>query len=394
MTAHAVATRSAVRAGREQLSPTFEQLFPRRLVFGRGTLARIGTLARRFGTRALLVTDRGMMRTGIVDTVAQSLHDAGLETHLFAEVEPNPATTHVEAGLAAGAGRGIEVLVSIGGGSAHDCAKAIALVAANGGRIADYEGIDRSRYVAIPLVAVNTTAGSGADVSRYAVINDPARARKMIIADEHCAPVVAVNDPLTTLGLPPDQTLATGLDALTHAIEAAVSTAASPLTDLFALEAVGLAAEALPRVVRNGGDVAAREAMLLAATLAGLAINGALVGAVHALSHAVGALTDLPHGLCNGLLLPAVVEHNLPAARSRYERVAQAFRPGLAVERLPDALRSFGRSLGLPSGLGAAGVDRARIDDLVDRALADLCLTTNPRPVSRDEAVVLFERSW
>ncbi|HWP62629.1 MAG TPA: iron-containing alcohol dehydrogenase [Candidatus Binatia bacterium] len=380
--------------GAVQSTQTFEQPFPGWLVFGRGTLSRVGSLAARFGRGALVVTDPGLVRAGIVDTVVASLRTAGLATHVFDAVAPNPSVEQVEAGLAAGAGRGIEVIVSVGGGSAHDCAKAIALVAANGGQVGDYVGVDRSSSAAIPVVAVNTTAGSGADVSRYAVITDPERSRKMIIADWRCTPVVAINDPLTTLGLPKEQTAATGLDALTHAIEAYVSTAASALTDLFALRAIELIVHALPRVLRDGTDVVAREQMLLAATFAGLAINGALVGAVHALAHALGALTDLPHGTCNGLLLPAVVEYNLPAARSRYRDVARAFGLGPSPERLPDALRAFGRSVGLPTGLGPAGVDRAIVPDLVERALDDLCLTTNPRPVGRDDAIRIYERSW
>jgi alcohol dehydrogenase len=374
--------------------PVFEHPFPGCVVFGRGTLSKVGSLSARFGRGALVVTDPGLVRAGIVDTVVASLRAAGLATDVFADVAPNPSVEHVEAGLRAGAGRGIGVIVSVGGGSAHDCAKAIALVAANGGQIGDYEGVDRSSHAAIPVVAVNTTAGSGAEVSRYAVITDPERSRKMVISDWHCMPVVAVNDPLTTLGLPKEQTVATGLDALTHAIEAYVSTAASPLTDLFAMRAIELIVHALPRVVRDGRDVASREQMLLASTFAGLAINGALVGAVHALAHALGALTDLPHGTCNGLLLPAVVEHNLPAARSRYRDIAQVFGLGPSPERLPPALRTFGRAVGLPTGLGAAGVDRAIVPDLVERALDDLCLTTNPRPVGRDDAANIYEQSW
>jgi alcohol dehydrogenase len=387
---------AAPRAGGAQGSGgrVFDQHFPQRLVFGRGALDSVGSLAAGLGRSALVVTDRGLLATGLVERVVDSLRRAGLAVHVFADVAPNPTTDQVEAGLAAGAERAIDVVVAVGGGSVHDCAKAIALVATNGGEVADYVGVDRSVHPGIPVLAVNTTAGSGADVSRYAVITDPHRRTKMIIADRHCTPAIALNDPLTTLSLPRDQTVATGLDALTHAIEAVVSTAASPLTDLLALEAISLIAEALPRVVRDGSDAEGREAMLRAATFAGLAINGALVGAVHALAHALGALTDLPHGVCNGLLLPAVVEFNLPAASAGYERVARAFGTGVTAARLAATLRAFTRGLGLPSGLGAAGVAPSLVPQLVDRALADLCLTTNPRPVSREDAAAIYERAW
>jgi alcohol dehydrogenase len=363
-----------------------------RIVFGRGTLEQVGPMARGYGTQALLVTDPGLRRTGLVDQVVVALERAGTGVVVFDGVQPNPTIANVEAGLAAGAGRDIAVIVSVGGGSAHDCAKAISLVAANGGEVRDYEGFDRSPHRAVPLIAVNTTAGSGADVSRYAVITDPDRALKMIIADRHLTPRAAINDPLATVGMPRGVTVATGLDALTHAIEAIVSTSASDVSDLFAIRAVELAARDLPLVARDGADLEARDGMLLAATLAGLAINSASVGAVHALAHQLGARFDLPHGVCNGLLLPVVVEHNVGAAPERYAIVARALGvPGpRAVAR---RLRSLGSRLGLPRGLAALGVDRAALPSLVDGALGDMCMTTNPRPMTGADVLALYERA-
>ena len=366
---------------------------PTRILFGRGALDALGGLARGWGERALVVTDRGMVATGLVGRACELLRSSGVEPVVFDGVAPNPSVEQVEAGLAAGADRGIGVIVSVGGGSAHDCAKVIALVAANGGETRDYEGVDRSPHRALPLIAVNTTAGSGADVSRYAVITDADRAVKMIIADRHLIPRVAVNDPLTTVGLPAGQTLATGIDALTHAIEAVVSTQASPVSDLHALRAIELVARDLPTVVRDGTNLDAREGMLLAALLAGLAINGALVGAVHALSHALGALTDLPHGVCNGLFLPAVVAWNLPVARERYGRVAAALDGRRDPGSLPERLRAFGRRVGLPTGLAAAGVSRDRFEAIAERAMADLCMTTNPRPMTQADMIRICEAS-
>jgi alcohol dehydrogenase len=366
---------------------------PTRILFGRGALDGLGGLARGWGERALVVTDRGMVATGLVDRACELLRSSGVEPVVFDGVAPNPSVEQVEAGLAAGAERGIGVIVSIGGGSAHDCAKVVALVAANGGETRDYEGVDRSPHRALPLIAVNTTAGSGADVSRYAVITDPDRSVKMIIADRHSCPPVAINDPLTTIGLTAAQTLATGIDALTHAIEAVVSRQASAISDLHALRAIELVARDLPTAVRDGRNLDAREGMLLAALLAGLAINGALVGAVHALSHALGALTDLPHGVCNGLFLPAVVAWNLPSARERYALVASAFDGRRDPAALPARLRAFGRRVGLPSGLAAAGVSRDMFEAIAERAMADLCMTTNPRPMSQADVVRICEAS-
>jgi alcohol dehydrogenase len=366
--------------------------FPTRVVFGHDALGQVGALARGWSERALVVTDPGMHATGLVDRLGELLRGSGVEPLVFDGVAPNPTVDHVEAGLQAGADRDVGVIVSLGGGSAHDCAKTIALVAANGGRPADYEGTDRSTHRALPLIAVNTTAGSGADVSRYAVITDPARSVKMIIADRHLIPRVALNDPLTTLGLPASQTMATGLDALTHAIEAAVSTQASPISDLYAMRAVALAGRHLPTAVADGRNQDARDGMMLASLLAGLAINSALVGAVHALAHALGALTDLPHGVCNGLFLPAVVEWNLPAAWERYADVGAAFDGRRTPSSLPGRLRAFGRRVGLPASLAGAGVSRDLFADLADRAMNDLCMTTNPRPMTRADVLRICDR--
>ena len=371
-------------------------------LFGRGVLERVGPAARGYGTRALLVTDQGMRSTGIVDQVVASLASAGVESVVFDQVRPNPTIDNVEAGLAAGAEREIAVLVSIGGGSAHDCAKTIALVAANGGEVRDFEGLDRSPHRGLPLIAVNTTAGSGADVSRFAVITDERRRLKMIIADRHLVPRLAINDPLTTIGLPRSVTVASGLDALTHAIEAYVSTSASEISDLLALRAVELAGRHLVRAVQTGSDVEAREGMMLAALLAGLAINSASVGAVHALAHQLGGHYDLAHGVCNALLLPVVVEFNLAGARERYDRVAIALAAALGGGRgtgrgsgsgLAASLRQLNRTVGLPAGLGPLGVQRQDLPALAEGALADMCMATNPRPMTGADVVSLYERA-
>jgi alcohol dehydrogenase len=375
---------------RPQLDP-IELHLPPIVQFGRGAAGSVGTTARGYGGRALLVTDRGLAASAIVADVQRSLGAAGVECLVFAGVEPNPTISHVEEGLQLGAGRDVSVVVSVGGGSAHDCAKTIALVATNGGEVRDFEGIDRSAHRGLPMIALNTTAGSGADVSRFAVITDPARGLKMIIADRHLMPRVAINDPLLTVGLPPAVTMATGLDALTHAIEAVVSTRASEVTDLCALRAVELVGRYLERAVRDGNDLEAREGMLLAALLAGLAIDSASVGAVHALAHQLGARFDLPHGVCNGVLLPLVVAFNLAAAADGYSRVAERLGAGGGARSLPRALRALGDRVGLPRGLGELGVSRERIAELVPGAMADFCMATNPRPLGEADVARLYQ---
>ena len=390
MTAHAPAI------GRVQ-SPTgrgvAELHLPPIVHFGRGAVAALGPEARGFGERALLVTDRGLAASGIVDQVARVLRDAGVEPLIFDRVEPNPTIAQVEAGLQAGAGKEIRVIVSVGGGSAHDCAKVIALVATNGGDVREFEGLDRSAHRGLPLICVNTTAGSGADVSRYAVITDPRRDLKMIIVDRHLMPRVAINDPLLTVGMPTAVTMASGIDALTHAIEAYVSTLASELSSLYALRAMELVVADLEIAVRDGADLDAREGMMMGSMLAGLAIDSASVGAVHAMAHQLGAVYDLPHGVCNGILLPVVVEFNESSASERYGRIAALFGGASTGRRLPALLRSLGDRVGLPRGLSELGVDRARIPELAARAMTDMCMSTNPRPMTEADVSRLFERA-
>jgi alcohol dehydrogenase len=366
------------------------------VLFGAGALEQVGDLARGFGSKALVVTDKGLVQAGIAQAVQRGLGRGGLETILFDGVSPNPSALDVQAGLQSGAGQGIELIVSVGGGSAHDCAKAIALVASNGGQIADYEGFGRSAHAALPVVAVNTTAGSGAEMSRFAVITDPERRLKMIIADSHLTPRAAVNDPETTLSLPPALTAASGLDALTHAVEAYVSTAASPFTDLCALEAVRLVYHNLERAYRQGGELEAREAVMYGSVLAAFAFNSASVGAAHALAHPLGAVYDLPHGVCNGILLPLVTERNLPAAMDRYEEIGRVMGLGrgpLAARSVVRALHELGQRVGLPSGLAKLGVQRERLPEMAARAAQDMCLATNPVAFSQDELVELYSRA-
>ncbi|HYM67413.1 MAG TPA: iron-containing alcohol dehydrogenase, partial [Patescibacteria group bacterium] len=305
----------------------------------------------------------------------------------------NPTVSQVEAALTAGAGHDIDVIVSVGGGSAHDCAKMVSLVAANGGRVGDYEGADRAAGDGIPLVAVNTTAGTGADISRFAVITDTERRVKMVIADRRAMPRVAVNDPLTTAGMPKAVTVASGLDALTHSVEAYVSTLASDLTDVMALRGVELASKHLVRAVDHGQDMDAREGMMLAAVYGGLAINSALVGATHAMAHALGAVLDLPHGVCNGILLPHVCAVNYSSRKERYDRLASIIGGSADGRRLPRMIRALGDRVGLQRHLGDLGVSRSHIPALTERALNDMTMSTNPRPLTAADVSAVFERA-
>jgi len=370
-----------------------ELYLPPLVVFGRGALDQVGPRTRAYGRRALVVTDGGMVASGLVESVTGFLRASGVESIVFSGVQPNPTVSHVEDALSVGAGHDVEVIVSVGGGSAHDCAKMVALVAANGGRVQDYEGADRAAGPSIPMIAVNTTAGTGADISRFAVITDMDRKVKMVIADRRVVPLVAVNDPLTTVGMPKAVTVASGLDALTHLVEAYVSSLASDLTDVLALRGVELVKRYLIPAVQHGQDLDAREGMMLAAIYGGLAINSALVGATHALAHALGAVLDLPHGVCNGILLPYVCTVNYPSRKDRYQRLASIMGGASDGRRLPSLLRGLGDRVGLPRRLRELGVSASHIPALTERALGDMTMTTNPRPLSGADVSAIYERA-
>ncbi|MFI5283273.1 MAG: iron-containing alcohol dehydrogenase [Candidatus Dormibacterales bacterium] len=370
-----------------------ELYLPPLVVFGRGALDQIGPRTSAYGRRALVVTDRGMVAAGLVERVTGILRASRVDSIVFSGVEPNPTVSQVEAALGSGSGHDIDVIVSVGGGSAHDCAKMVALLAANGGRVHDYEGADRAAGPGIPLIAVNTTAGTGADISRFAVITDVERKVKMVIADRRVVPLVAINDPLTTVGMPKSVTMASGLDALTHSVEAYVSSLASDLTDVMAVRGVELASKHLARAVEHGQDIEAREGMMLAAVYGGLAINSALVGATHALAHALGALLDLPHGVCNGILLPHICAVNYSSRRDRYDRLASILGRTSDGRSLPRLLRSLGDRVGLPRRLGELGVTRSDIPALTERALNDMTMTTNPRPLTGADVSAIYERA-
>jgi alcohol dehydrogenase len=235
--------------------------------------------------RTLIVTDAGLVKAGLVAQVQNQLQAADIQSFVFDGVQPNPTTANVGAGLALLREKNGDSVISLGGGSPHDCAKAIALVAVNGGQIQDYEGVDKSAKPQLPLVAINTTAGTASEMTRFCIITDESRHIKMAIVDKHTTPILSVNDPETMLGMPASLTAATGMDALTHAVEAYVSTAANPITDACALKAVSLIAANLRAAVGNGQDMAARENMAYAQFLAGMAFNNASLGYVHAMAH-------------------------------------------------------------------------------------------------------------
>lgn len=367
-------------------------------MMGAGSLADAIQAIRGHGFRhALIVTDAGLARAGVAAKVAALLTEQDIQATVFDGAQPNPTVANVEAGLALLQNQRCDCVISLGGGSPHDCAKGIALVAANGGRIADYEGVDKSAKPQLPLIAINTTAGTASEMTRFCIITDETRHVKMAIVDRNVTPILSVNDPTLMLAKPPALTAATGMDALTHAVEAYVSTAATPITDACALQAVRLIAAHLRRAVSDGQDLHAREQMAYAQFLAGMAFNNASLGYVHAMAHQLGGFYNLPHGVCNAVLLPHVEAFNASVCPGRLGDVAQAM--GVETEGLDDtaaaeaclaAIRRLAADIGIPAGLAQLGARAEDIPLLAANALKDACGLTNPRPASQQEIEAIF----
>ncbi|PVZ20654.1 MULTISPECIES: L-threonine dehydrogenase [unclassified Pseudomonas] len=378
------------------MSSTF--FIPSVNMMGTGSLDEAVVAIRKYGLRhALIVTDAGLAKAGVAAKVAGLLTQQDINATLFDGAKPNPTVANVEAGLAKLRECKADFIISLGGGSPHDCAKGIALCAANGGHISDYEGVDRSAKAQMPLIAINTTAGTASEMTRFCIITDEARHVKMAIVDRNVTPLLSVNDPSLMAAMPKGLTAATGMDALTHAVEAYVSTAATPITDACALKAVSLISANLRTAVAQGQDMPARENMAYAQFLAGMAFNNASLGYVHAMAHQLGGFYDLPHGVCNAVLLPHVEAFNANVAASRLKDVATAM--GVNTSGMSDAqgaeaaiaaIRTLSKDIGIPAGLEELGTKADDIPTLAANAMKDACGFTNPRQATQAEIEEIF----
>ncbi len=371
---------------------------PARNLIGPGALDEgVAQIARLGFKKALIVTDKPLVSLGVAQQVTDKLAAAGVAASVFDGVQPNPTVGNVNAGLAALRESGADFVISLGGGSPHDAAKGIALVAANGGKIEDYEGLDKSAKPQLTLVAINTTAGTASEMTRFTIITDEGRHVKMAIVDKHVTPTLSINDSLLMAGMPAALTAATGMDALTHAVEAYVSTIATPITDACAEQAVSLIAAYLPTAVQEPGNQTAREKMAYAQFLAGMAFNNASLGYVHAMAHQLGGFYDLPHGVCNALLLPHVQAYNMAKAAARLNRVGAllaANNPQLAGLGVIEAIKKLADMVGIPQSLEELGVKREDFTTLAENALKDVCGLTNPVQGGLDDIIGIFEAAY
>ncbi len=378
---------------------TFGFYIPTVSLMGIGCSKETGEQAKALGaSHMLIVTDAGLYKLGVADKIKAYLVGAGLKATIYPGAEPNPTDRNVRDGLKVYNDYKCDGIVSLGGGSSHDCGKGIALVAANGGDIRDFEGVNKSTKPMPPFLAINTTAGTASEMTRFCIITNTDTHVKMAIVDWRVTPNIAINDPLLMVGMPSSLTAATGMDALTHAVEAYVSTIATPITDACALQAIRLVANYLRPAVANGTNIEARDKMAYAEYLAGMAFNNASLGYVHAMAHQLGGFYNLPHGVCNAILLPEVCEFNKIACPQRYADIAVALGEsidGLSAIHAADvaiaAIRKLSKDVGIPANLAELGVKECDFEVMGINAKKDACQLTNPRLATLPQVMGIFK---
>lgn len=371
-------------------------------IFGVGAANLTGQYAANLSVKKCLVVSGPVLeRLGTPGHIIDNLKEHGVKSALFTDVSPNPRDAEVMTGAEFYDREGCDAIVAVGGGSPMDCAKAIGIVSTNKQHILAFEGVDKVRQPGPPLLCIPTTAGTAADISQFCIINAVQRRVKISIVSKTMVPDVALIDPLLTMTMDEKLTAHTGLDALTHAVEAYVSNASSAITDLNALEAVHLVNKHLLRAIESPHDEESRTGMMLASTYAGLAFSNAILGAVHAMAHSLGGLLDLPHGLCNAILLDQVTACNFASEPEKYRQLGNAMGAGIAEdaplddvrERTLAAFRGLKRAAGVTDTLGELGIIARDLPLLADNAMADACMLTNPKRLTKVEVIGIYEKS-
>ncbi|NNU90089.1 iron-containing alcohol dehydrogenase [Anoxybacillus sp. CHMUD] len=372
------------------------------VIFGNGSIQQVGESCVRLGaTNVFIVSDPGVMEAGWLDVIVRSCRQAGLSYTTFHDITINPKDKEVEKGCRIYLENECDAVIGVGGGSSIDVAKAIAILVTNGGRIHDYEGVDKIRYPLPPQVMVPTTAGSGSEVSQFSVIVDTETEKKMTIISRSLIPDIAIIDPETLSTKSPHLTASTGLDVLTHGIEAYVSLAATPLTDVHAKNAISLVAEYLRPSVASKMNLEAKINMAMACLQAGLAFSNAILGAVHAMSHAVGGKYNLLHGAVNSILLPHVMEYNLLANPKKFADIALFLGVDIrgmsnmeAGNKAIEHVKQLTMDIGTPQRLADIGVEKDQLKKMSVSAFHDACMITNPRDVTIEDIEGLFRKAW
>lgn len=381
-----------------------EMSFPTRIVLGAGAVGRLGDWSRQLGMKKpLLITDQGVVNAGVAERVTVELRKAGVEFGTFDGVEPNPTDRDAHLGLAAYREQGCDGILALGGGSSLDAAKLIRLLTSHEGPLSRYDDVvDGGRLVnrpMPPMIAVPTTSGTGSEVSRSAVVMLAETGRKTVIFAPPLMPDVALCDPELTFGLPADTTAWTGMDALTHNVEAFCANGFHPLADAFAVDGIARVARSLVKAIQQPNDLQARTDMMIAAIEGAAAFQKGL-GACHALAHALGAVGSVHHGLANAICLPAVLEFNRKAVPGRLAKIAIAMGepPGGTEDalsrRVVERMRELLEACNIPSGLRTVGVREEQLETLADKAFEDASHRSNPRPCTRDDLLALLTSSF
>jgi len=369
-------------------------------IFGIDARSLIGRYAANLGAeKVLVVTDPGLIAAGWVADVEKCLKEEGIPWHVFSDVSPNPREAQVMAGAEVFIRENCNSIIAVGGGSPLDCAKGIGIVAANGGHILDYEGVDEVPLPCVPLICIPSTSGAAADVSQFAIISDTSRRVKIAIVSKMVVPDLALIDPRVTVTMSRDLTCFTGIDALVHAIEAYVSNASSPITDLHALEAIRLIHQNLLPAIEFPHNLEYRSQMMLASLYAGLAFSNASLGAVHALAHSLGGYVDAPHGEANALLLDHVLYYNFAASSEKFRQIGRIFGARFSGDPFSDrdslcgVINAFKKAAGISRTLSDLGITFSDIEILAVNAFRDACLVTNPKDLSLDDLKGIYERA-
>ena len=380
------------------LLDSFEFILPTRIKFGPGIVNQLaGELEALKAAKVLLVTDRGIVKAGLLDKVTRVLKDK-VELTVYDGVEANPKDRNVEEAADLARRAGVDCVVALGGGSPIDAAKAVCVLALQGGRAKDYKGKGKIKDKCLPLVTIPTTAGTGSEVTFSSVITDTDENYKFTIKSPAIAARVAVIDPELTLTVPPAVTASTGIDALTHAIEGYTVTVTEPIAEALGLYATELIAANIKEAVQNGGNIEARTGMMLGSLLAGLSFSHSDVGSVHCMAEALGGMYDAPHGLCNAILLPYVMEYNLPEVVYKYARIARAMgvehdddeqAAVLGIERI----RDLSKEIGLP-GFGSLGVKEEDLEALAEMSAKNISTDSNPRKIDKQGYLALFRKAY
>lgn len=351
--------------------------------------------------KAFVATDKDLIKFGVADKVLKVLADASIPYEVFSDIKPNPTTANVKAGVAAFAASGADFIIALGGGSSMDTAKAVGIITNNPefADVVSLEGVADTKKKSVPIIALPTTAGTAAEVTINYVITDEANEKKMVCVDPNDIPVMAIVDAELMYTLPKSLTAATGMDALTHAIEGLITKGAWEMSDMFELKAIEMIARYLETAVNEPQNAEARNGMAVAQYIAGMAFSNVGLGVVHGMAHPMGAIFDIPHGVANALLLPTIMEFNMPAAVDKYVQIAKAmdvYSAGMSKEEAAqaavDAVRALAIRVGIPQHLTELGINEGDLDRLATAAAADVCTPGNPRDVNKDIILDLYKK--